>query len=586
MRHAKRRKWDVVWLGLGAASIGAAGTIGALSGDTERVGNYWLHAELGDDGTAAVTEVIDYDFGPRQRRGIFREIPDVDVEADIEVSSPTAPDQFTQTPWLNGVFLRIGDPDVTNSNRHRYRIDYPIDTLVTEGRFFAWDAVGVEWEVPINNAEIHVTSDRVLTNPRCSKGQRGDRGGCEVDVVELGHLVVSVSGLSAGHGVTIDADVGELLASAPAGPPAPSGPADDPGSGWLTPGLAGLGGALVAGAGTSRVVRRLGREQVWEGGAADAAFGPREGELVGVELMDQDDLAQMATIEFESPRGLSAAAGGIIHSEAVKSEHQIAWLIEAAIRDEVVLEEQGSKEMVLRRGKALPHPAVSERLNDLFGGSDSVELGSYDERFAKAWGRLNDDLEEWSEASGLWDPAGDNRKNRFKGFGFVALLLGGGLAVLGGVFANRGGPQWLPIALVGGLAAGAGFAAMLRAWELSIRTAKGSGQWLQVESFRRFIAASEARHAEAAAERGLLRHYTAWAVALGELNHWKNAVESASMIPNSRVHTSVGDLAFVSMAPTISRATASTFTAPSSSGSGGGGGGVGGGGGGGGGGSW
>ena len=108
---------------------------------------------------------------------------------------------------------------------------------------------------------------------------------------------------------------------------------------------------------------------------------------------------------------------------------------------------------------------------------------------------------------------------------------------------------------------------------------RGSGLWLRVESFRRFLAQSEGRHAEEAAQRGVLREYTAWAVAVGEVDRWSRAVRS--------VGAPVADtdgLRYAALAPSLSSSTSSTSTAPSSSG--GGGGGVGGGGGGGGGGSW
>jgi hypothetical protein len=100
-----------------------------------------------------------------------------------------------------------------------------------------------------------------------------------------------------------------------------------------------------------------------------------------------------------------------------------------------------------------------------------------------------------------------------------------------------------------------------------------------VESFRRFLHESETFHAEEAAKRGVLREYTAWAVALGEIDRWERAVEGSTAIPSD------AGLGYVHMAPALMSSTSSTATAPSSSG-GGGGGSVGGGGGGGGGGSW
>ncbi len=131
--------------------------------------------------------------------------------------------------------------------------------------------------------------------------------------------------------------------------------------------------------------------------------------------------------------------------------------------------------------------------------------------------------------------------------------------------------------------AGAGLAALLGAWELPVRTAAGSGVFLRVESFRRFLAESEAYHAEEAAKRGVLREYTAWAVALDEIDRWSRAVSSSTVIPEA------AGLNYVYMAPLLMMSTVSAATAPRSSGGGGGGfggGSIGGGAGGGGGGSW
>ena len=107
---------------------------------------------------------------------------------------------------------------------------------------------------------------------------------------------------------------------------------------------------------------------------------------------------------------------------------------------------------------------------------------------------------------------------------------------------------------------------------------------LRTESFRRFLAASEGRHVQWAWEHGLLREYSAWAVALGTADAWQRAMERTSIPP---AELTTGPLLVYAMAPSFS----SAHTAPSSSGGGagsfgGGGGGVGGGGGGGSSGSW
>lgn len=584
MVHLSRRRWDTVRLALGVLVVGGAAVIGALAGDTERIGNYWTHAEVTARGSAQIAEVIDYDFGPRNRHGMLREIPGANPGAGFVVTSPSAPDQVEVTSRRNDVELRIGDPDQTISGRHRYNIAYPLGTLV-EGDRIAWNAVGLSWSHPINNLEAHLTTNREVTDLACHRGSGGERGGCDVVVVSPRHLLVRAEGIDAGEALTIEATLVGSLVSMPPAPSAPIGLATDPGSGWQLPTAAALAAALAAGAATSRRIRHLGREQVWIGGAADAAFGGVGSEVFGHRLVDQSELATMATIEFAPPSGISAAAGGIIYAEKVTPEHQVAWLIECAIREEIVLDDSGI-DMVIGRGPAAPHPAVAARLDTLFSATDRIELGTYDEHFATSWSGLTTELEAWRSNSGLWDPKGHSRRNKAIGFGLLAALVGLAATVLGAIAANRAGVIWVTACVAGALLAGAGLAAMIRSWELPVRTPEGSGRWLLIESFRRFIAGSEAQHAEAAARMGLLREYTAWAVALGELDHWQESVDAAAAVPGTAAAAATTDYRFVTLTTGLSSAATQTFTAPSSSSGGGGGGGAGGGGGGGGGGSW
>jgi hypothetical protein len=296
--------------------------------------------------------------------------------------------------------------------------------------------------------------------------------------------------------------------------------------------------------------------------------------------MDHDELAAMATTEFAPPAELRPAEGGVVLTEEVRPEHRVAWLIQAAIDGAVELVEEDGRTVRLVRRDGGSSSEV-EILDTAFAGRSEIELGEYDPRFAAGWAQVGGDLERWQRESGLWDRAGDRRRLLVRGLGAVAAVLGG-LAVAGSsALASRWGTGWLVAVALAGVLAGAGLAALLRGWELRVRTPRGSGLYLRVESFRRFLAGSEAFHAEEAAARGVLREYTAWAVALGEVDRWARAVAGATAIPRD------SGLGYVHMAPLLLASTASTATAPSSSGSGGGGGGgVGGGGGGGGGGSW
>jgi len=578
MRPEQRRRLDRFWLVIGAAIMGGLAIAAAFVGDTERIGAYWAHAHVDTTGEAQVVEVIDYDFGSNQRHGLLRQLPDVPTSTPFTVESPTAPDQFQVLPWWLGTELRVGDPNSTISNRHRYTLTYPHSGLV-EGDRIGWNAVGDGWTVTIREVEIHVTADRELLDLECDTGSTGTTGGCTAESVGPGHVIVRHDQVDSGEFLTVWATLG-----GPVGPglvAVPTGPAPDPGAGWKAPpviaGLAALIGAIAL----SPVIRRAGREWMWEGGTVDAAFGPDD-PAAPQRRVDHTDLRDMTTIEFEPPRDMSAAVGGIVHLERVHDDHKMAWLLESAIREEIVLDPQEEKPTI-HRGSASANSTVGKVLDKMFGGSSVIDLEKYNPTFASGWNDLSGELESWRRSSGLWDDRGRQRRGRAIGFGVLSILVGGAMLAAGAALSNRTGTEWYPLIAIGGVVAGFGIAAVVRAWELRVRTAAGSGAWIQIESFRRFLHDSEAQHVERAAEMGLLRQYTAWAVALGEVDRWESAVENAAAQPNSSIGT-YHHTNFVLAAPLIARAVSTASTAPSSSG--GGGGGAGGGGGGGGGGSW
>jgi uncharacterized membrane protein len=103
------------------------------------------------------------------------------------------------------------------------------------------------------------------------------------------------------------------------------------------------------------------------------------------------------------------------------------------------------------------------------------------------------------------------------------------------------------------------------------------------------LAESRPPQADEASETGHLGQYTAWAMALGEIDPWSRAITASAVLPASP-GPMYPSYYYPGMAHTLRSAATASSTEPSSSGSGGagggGGGGVGGGGGGGGGGSW
>jgi len=576
MRTGARRRIDAIVLAVAVLVVGGAAAAGAALGDGERITAMWVGAEIGGDGDARIVEAIDWDFGPTAHHGIFRDVPGLQPDAPVSVSSATAPADVQLSGSSLQTRIRIGDPARTIRGRHRYTIGYPLGGVAPDGRL-AWDAVGTSWPVSVAEVEIHAVAPFQLQDVRCVQGAAGADNPCDVSQPEPGHLVARAEALSSAEGVTLYGTAGRRLAAAPGLPAPPSGVPGDPGTGVLLPGLLAAAVALAGAAMTSRLVRLAGRERVAAGGSADAAWGGTGGEV----RIDADKLASLATIEFVPPAELTPAQGGVVLAEEVRQEHKVAWLIGAAIDGYVDLEGNRSTVTLVRLPRRDGSTAYT--LDTAFAGRERLLLGVYDKSFAEAWESVGGELAAWQRSCGLWDPASGQRRILAMVLGGLAAVAGLVVAGVGGAAANRWGAAWLVLVAFGALLAGAGLAAAVRAWELRVRTAAGSGLWLRVESFRRFLAGSEAHHADEAAKRGVLREYTAWAVAVGEIDRWSRVVAASGAARDpAAVH-------YATIAPSLHTATSATSTEPSSSNGGGGGGGggsVGGGAGGGGGGSW
>lgn len=175
MRTSSRRRFDLVLIGLGTVVVGAlAGGAAALAGRDEQIDRYWVSAAVEGDGSARVTEVLDYDFGLNSRHGITRWVPGLPPGDGVAVDSPDAPDQVLLTPRVeqdrrggavDGVEIRVGDPDVTVTARHRYRIGYDLPA-VRRGDVLDWEAVGTGWPVTVDDVEVHLTAPFEVDSPR------------------------------------------------------------------------------------------------------------------------------------------------------------------------------------------------------------------------------------------------------------------------------------------------------------------------------------------------------------------------------------------------------------------------------------
>ncbi len=592
------RRARVLGIALGGlllfAVIAGAGTAVRLG--TERIRQYAVDVVVQDDGSALVRETIDYDFGTNVRHGIFRYFPGYTLDgpeavSDVSVRS-TAPDEFRLTD--GPAEIRIGSEWETVDGLHRYVIEYRV-TGAAIGDQMGFDAIGTGWEVPIDSVDITLSAPYALTDVDCFRGFDASTRECDAEVAD-GTVTAHAANLEARQGITLDGRRAGSLA-APARTALPDGVdlgTSSTGSQtlWLVLGLGALGYALGMIAGTWWC-RRAGRDQAWGGGGIDAVFGGP-----GLESAPIADLVaeKQVTMQFEPPRDLTAAQGGLLLHEKVTENHRVAWLTQQAIDGWITIEDGGKRlRWAAPDDKWASAPAP---LQKMFNRRRTLRLGVFDSKFAAGYKLIDKELRDWRDNSELWDHEAERRARRNSR---AIQLWGGGAAFTAGVAAFIViSPYPMPgivLAAVTALLTGAAVAPFANAVELSIRTPEGFARRQLVEGFRRFFVASEGRHAREAAERDELRLYSAWAVALGEVDRWTAALEQAALPEetpgladaNGFVHLSA--TSHLTPVHTVSSGGSSpAFTGSSGGGySGGGtsgGGSVGGGGGGGGGGSW
>ncbi len=98
----------------------------------------------------------------------------------MTVSSVDAPNQVQVSGGGSETSLRIGDPDRTVTGPHTYRISYTVAAVTTrlaDHDELYWNAVGPDWQVPVEAITVQVTGAQV-TRATCFAGRPGGTAGC------------------------------------------------------------------------------------------------------------------------------------------------------------------------------------------------------------------------------------------------------------------------------------------------------------------------------------------------------------------------------------------------------------------------
>lgn len=556
--------------------------------------------EVADDGTVEVVETIAVDFGQLEKHGIYRTIPVaydysptqvriIEIEDVRVTASDGTPDDVEVSQDGSALVLRIGDPDVTVSGAHEYRISYQLrgalNTFEDHVELY-WNVTGTGWAVPIQRASATVVAPRI-TELTCFAGYEGSTELCEEAATSAdgreGHAVGRA--LGPGEGLTI-------VAGFPRGSVAGGAPmlVEKPAVG---PWYAQLPGPLEYGVGAAMLVLGLLglAGLVWRQGRDDAVRGGK----VPVFTSDRGG------VEFRPPEGLRPAQLGLLVDERVDERDVSATIVDLAVRGHLTINEIPKEGWFGRTDWELERTGnQDDELNDyerelydaIFAGRDTVRVSELKGEFATEYQSVRSRI----YADGLRRRWFASRPDRVRSRWLVAGIV---LAAVGMALTVVAAANWrldlavlaLPVGVVGGLLA------ILHRW-MPRRTPRGSEMLRRARGFEEFIRTAETRRMEFAEREHLFVEYLPYAVAYDAVDRWATAFEGLSAEQATRAahgywyagHVGAFDIGGFSgsLADFGARTGSSLAQAPASSGSSGlGGGGFSGGGfGGGGGGSW
>ncbi len=525
--------------GLGSAVLGLAIAAvpllaaPALAQSGESIRGYDVTLDLAASGTLQVSERIRYDFGTAQRHGIFRQIPvrlqwdsthdRVWEVSDVQVSSDAPADVQSSTD--NGVLtLRIGDPDTTVTGLHTYTLRYTVagaTARFTSGDELTWNAVGDQWDVPIQAVSVTVRAPDRITRVACYAGPYQSTQPC-------------AHASSAGRTATFtqqSLDPGEGLTTAVG---LPVGAISDPGpvlvERWslarafrpaaLQVGLAAL--VLVLGAaGLARLGWTVARDRKYVG--TTPGFVPPP----GTEAVERPRpwRAPEPPVQFTPPRGMAPGVAGTLLDERADPLDVSATIVDLAVRGYVRITELerahlfGSRDWLLERTAESDRarrdrlrPYETDLLSALFATGDTVRLSELKTRFHLDMDRAQKALNAECVAQHWF--RGDPRQVRgiAMAVGFVAVLAAAGVLFLLARFTTYGlvGVALLLVA-AGGLA---------MSGSMPSRSGTGTAALEQLLGFRRYIATAEVDQLRQEESVDVFSRYLPWAMVFGETDRW------------------------------------------------------------------
>lgn len=511
----------------------------------ERITGYHAWIAIQRDGSILVTERITYDFGSDWRHGIFQVIPvrfryngSYDRIYPVvvrSVQSRDAPDQYTVEDNGSSVSIRIGDPNQTITGEHTYALTYlvrgSLNAFAGHDELY-WNAIGNQWDVPIDQATVWVNAPVTVTRAACFSGPLGSTGSCQQAHITQGIAHFSQAGLGPREGLTV-------VVAIPKGAIASPGPvlqerwtlkrafAVTPVSGGAAVGLL----AVLAVAGAVVLARR--RERQYPVSSALVVTGRRvqAGESAPVSGRGQPPM------ESAPPEDVRPGQAGMLLHGAARPRDVTGTIVDLALRGYLRIEDLppvlGGLAMRQKRDWRLIRLKKGSGLLDyeqiLLDGlfhnariqhrARSTLLSELGPAFTGSLKQAHDALYADGVKRGWFTTRPDRLRRGW--------LISGGLLFVIGTAATIAAAAYSHFGLVPIPAVLAGLVLIGSARWMPVRTAKGSGLARKLLRFRTYLTTMEAWPTHPAGQE-TLDTYLPYAIVFRRAKHWAAATQAVA----------------------------------------------------------
>jgi uncharacterized membrane protein YgcG len=500
----------------------------------ERITSYHAGIVIQRDGSILITERIVYNFGSDQRHGIIRAIPvrlrysgsydriyTVDVQS---VDSPDAPAQYSVDDNGSYVSVKIGDPNQTVTGEHTYTLTYlvrgSLNAFADHDELY-WNAVGNQWDVPIDQATVQVSAPVDVTRAACFAGPLGSTAPCQHGGITSGVASFGQAGLGPNEGMTV-------VVAIPKGVVASAGPVlrerwSLPRAFAMTPVSVGAAGGLLAVlAVLGAMVLVRGRDRRHSRSDAHVAGGTAVQAEEAVPLPGHGEPAMQSA----PPADVRPGQAGTLLDGVANPRDVTGTIVDLAVRGYVRIEdagEQTSRDWSLVRldktGGLLDYEQIL--LDGLFKGPTTVktstllsELGpEFTDYLKQAQDALYADVAE----RGWFTARPDKVRRRWVVIGCVLFVIGVA-GVIAAAATSHFGLIPVPVALAGLVLVGCA------RW-MPVRTAKGTDLTRRLLGFRRYITTAAGGQVPAtgqtpAGQHDVFEDYLPYAIVFGCTKQW------------------------------------------------------------------